>query len=143
MAEFQTKIEAVVERLQAGDILGGARQFVEEVAFGPGAWDQLPSEVRETAITNAPTFLDEQKDPAWATVDLSVLSGFSRPTLLSEGDQSPPWFPVINQRLSQVLNNSKRHVFPGAGHVPHLTHPEEFVRTVVGFLHGTEEGSRP
>ena len=38
-------------------------QFVEEVAFGPGAWDQLPSRVQQTFITNASTFLDEAGEP--------------------------------------------------------------------------------
>jgi pimeloyl-ACP methyl ester carboxylesterase len=41
--EVQRKLGVVIERLRAGDILGGARQFVEEIAFGPGGWDQLPS----------------------------------------------------------------------------------------------------
>ena len=32
-------------------------------AFGPGAWDQLPSRVQQTFITNASTFLDEAGEP--------------------------------------------------------------------------------
>jgi hypothetical protein len=37
---------------------------VEEVAFGPGAWEnELPPAVRATFVRNAPTFLDELQDP--------------------------------------------------------------------------------
>jgi pimeloyl-ACP methyl ester carboxylesterase len=135
-AEFQTKIVAVIKRLEGGDIPGGARQFVEEVALGAGAWDQLPPQVRETFVTNALTWLDEQKDPDWTNLALSALSGFPSPVLLSEGDQSLPWFPAINRRLSRTLKNSKRHVFAGAGHVPHMTHPQDYVKTVTDFIRG-------
>lgn len=130
MAQFQMRIDDVLQRLQTNDIPGGARQFAEEVALGPGAWDQLPDQVRQTFIANALTFLNEQQDPAWASLDLGALSAFSVPTLLSVGDRSPPWFPAINHRLSLALKNSRRHVFTEAGHVPHMTHPERYVNMV-------------
>ena len=140
-AGAQRKVGAVIERLEAGDIPGGAKQFVEEVALGTGAWDQLPPQVRETFVTNALTWLDEQKDPEWASLAPSDLSGFPGRVLLSEGDQSPPWFPAINRRLSQSLKNAKRHVFAGAGHVPHMTHPHDYAGTITDFIRGA--GARP
>jgi pimeloyl-ACP methyl ester carboxylesterase len=42
MREFWGRIEAVADQLRAGDIEGGTKRFVEEVALGPGAWEQLP-----------------------------------------------------------------------------------------------------
>ena len=57
-------LEAVGRRIAAGDHEGAARQFVEEVAFGPGAWEnELPPEIRAVFVQNAPTFLDELQDP--------------------------------------------------------------------------------
>jgi hypothetical protein len=35
----------------------------------------------------------ELQDSEWADLDVSALSSFSSPTLLTEEDQSPPWFP--------------------------------------------------
>lgn len=134
MTDFQAKEDAVIDRLRAGDIPGGARQFVEEVAFGPGAWDELPNEVRETFKNNAPTYLNEAEDPAWPTLDLDSLSAFPAPALLTEGDQSPPWFPVIIRRLAEALKRAERHVYLGAGHVPHMTHPHDYVKTVADFI---------
>ncbi len=134
MTDFQEKVDAVLERLRAGDAPGGAEQFVNEVAFGPGAWDQLPAETREIFINNAMTWLNEQEDPAWPVVDLRSLSQFTAPTLLSEGDQSPPWFPAIIRRLSGVLKRSEHHVFKGAGHVPHMSHSDDYVATVTDFI---------
>ncbi len=134
MTEFEKKEAAVIARLKAGDIPGGARQFVEDVAFGPGAWDQLPDSVRETFTNNGLTYVNEAEDPAWAELDIEALNDFSSPALLSEGDQSPPWFPVIIGRLAEVVQRSERHVYRGAGHVPHMTHPDEYVTTVTDFI---------
>ena len=141
MQEVQRKSGLVIERLRAGDIPGGARQFVEEIALGPGVWDQLPSEVRETFNRNALTWVNEQDDPAWSTVDLKSLSAFSGPALLSEGDQSPPFYSVIIRRLAEILKAPRRHVFAGAGHVPHLTHSDAYVRTLTGFLRDTSSST--
>ena len=53
-------LESVGRRIAHGDHEGAARQFVDEVAFGPGVWDNgLPSESRAIFVQNAPTFLDE------------------------------------------------------------------------------------
>lgn len=134
MTEFEKKDAAVTARLKAGDIPGGAQQFVDEVAFGPGAWDQLPDSVRETFLNNALTAVNEGEDPDWSTLDLEGLAAFPCPALLSEGDQSPPWFPVIIGRLAEVMQRSERHVYGGAGHVPYMTHPDEYIKTVTDFI---------
>jgi pimeloyl-ACP methyl ester carboxylesterase len=133
--EVQRKLGVVIERLRAGDILGGARQFVEEIAFGPGGWDQLPNEVRATFEKNALTWVNEQEDPAWPTLDLKSLAAFAGPTLLTEGDRSPSFFSLIIRTLCEALTGSRRHVFRGATHNPHRTHPDEYVRTLVSFLY--------
>lgn len=133
MDEFQGKIDSVLEQLQAGDIPGGARRFVEEVALGPGMWEQLPEQTRETFMGNATTWLDEQRDPSWAELDLAGLSDFSGPALLTEGDRSPPWFPRIMEELARTIAHAQRKTFAGAGHNPHVTHPEDYVQAVSEF----------
>jgi pimeloyl-ACP methyl ester carboxylesterase len=124
----------VVAQLRAGDILGGTKRFVDKIALGPGGWEQLPEEVRLRNMNNAPTFLDELQDPNGLDLDVGGLSGFSSPALLTEGDQSPPWFPRTMSRLAGAMDGAQRLTFAGAGHVPQLTHPNEFVRAVVEFV---------
>ncbi len=85
-------------------------------------------------MNNAPTFLNEVQDPNWADLDVSALSSFSSPVLLTEGDQSPPWFPKIMSKLAGAIDGAERLTFSGAGHVPQLTHPDEYVRAVVEFI---------
>ena len=134
MKEFQERVEAVLAQLRAGDIAGGTRRFVEEIALGPGMWEQLPEEIRKTNMNNAPTFLDEHQDAEWADLDLSHLSRFSAPALLTEGGQSLPWFPKIMSELAGAIDGAERLSYPGAGHVPQLTHPDVYFRSVTGFI---------
>jgi pimeloyl-ACP methyl ester carboxylesterase len=131
---FGERAGGVMERLEEGDMAGGARRFVEDVAFGPGAWDQLPPQAQETFIANAPTWLDEMNDPDFLTLDLATLKSFDRPTLVTKGDASPPMFSPIADRVADAISTSSRHTFAGAGHVPHMTHPNDYVQHVSSFI---------
>jgi pimeloyl-ACP methyl ester carboxylesterase len=131
---FGERMGGVVQRLSAGDMAGGAQHFVDDVAFGPGAWDQLPPAVRETFVANAPTFLDEQRDPEALLLDLATLNSFDRPTLVTKGDASPPMFSPIAERVAGAISTASRRTFSGAGHVPHMTHPDDYVECVSAFI---------
>ena len=137
LAESGERIRAVAEMLNAGDMEGGARQFAETIALGPGAWDeQLPPEARQTFINNAPTWLDETRDPDALTLDTTALARFSRAVMLSTGTESPPLFGPVIARLAEVLPGAQKRTFQGAGHIPHQTHPDEFVDAVTQFIGG-------
>jgi pimeloyl-ACP methyl ester carboxylesterase len=138
MSAVRQRIGAVVALLRAGDMEAGARQFVETIAFGPGSWTTLPPEIQQTFVFNAPTFLDEQNEPEGVmSVDLHRLAAFSRPMLLSQGDHSAPFFGAIVQKIADALPAARRHTFQGAGHVPHLTIPDDYCRVVGEFLEST------
>jgi pimeloyl-ACP methyl ester carboxylesterase len=130
---FQQRVARVVELLRAGQMEAAARQFVETLAFGPGAWDALPQAVRETFVRNAPTFLDEANDPEGLTIDLGSLQAFDKPALVTMGTSSPPFFKPIAEVVAKALPQSTTHVFEGAGHVPHLSHPQQYVQTIRQF----------
>ena len=136
LAAAQERLSAVVSLLTAGDWTGGARQFVETIAFGPGAWPRLPEETRETFVFNSPTWLDEVQDPEALEIDLSGLRGFAAPALLTVGDQSAPFFPLVVNQIAAMMPQATRQTYAGAGHVPQLSHPEEYVRVVTEFLKG-------
>ncbi|WP_373306437.1 alpha/beta fold hydrolase [Streptomyces mirabilis] len=95
----RASMDAVLAHLGKGEYRQGARQFVEEVAMGPGTWDRLPAAVRETFVHNAPTWLDEQSDPDWAKIDTDALARCAAPVLLSGGTRSPVWLATILDRL--------------------------------------------
>ena len=71
MQQGARSLGAVGKLIAAGDHEGAARQFVEEVVFGPGAWEnELPPEIKKVLVENAPTFLDELQDPDQLGADL-------------------------------------------------------------------------
>lgn len=124
------RMRKVVDLLSAGRMEEGAQTFVEEIAFGPGAWPGLPEPLRRTFIYNAPTWLDETRDPDGLDLDFAALARFDRPALVSDGEKSPPFFPAVVRKVAAVLPHATHVTFPGAGHVPHLSHPVEYVRRV-------------
>ncbi|GAA5037514.1 alpha/beta fold hydrolase [Streptomyces siamensis] len=137
MAELrptQATIDATLDHLRNGEYEQAAWLFVEEVALGPGMWDRLPAEVRETFVHNAPTWLDEQSDPGWATLDLDGLARCSVPLLLSRGSESPPWTARVLDRLAAAVPQARYQVLEGAGHIPHITHPEQYVDALTRFI---------
>jgi pimeloyl-ACP methyl ester carboxylesterase len=134
LKEVEQRVGAVSERIASGDHAGAAEQFVETVALGPNTWAQLPSDFRQTLIENAPTFLDEANDPEQLAFDLAWIKGFSPPSLLTIGDQSPPTFAPVVEQLASVLPNVETIVLPGAGHIPHATHPDAYVEAIRTFV---------
>ena len=134
LEEVGRRAGAVVERIGSGDHAGAAEQFVDTVALGPGSWALLPSDMRQVFIENAPTFLDEGRDPEQMAFDRAWVEAFPRPSLLSMGDQSPPIFGPVVTKLAGALRNAQVVTFPGAGHVPHVTHPAAYVETLTAFL---------
>ena len=134
VSAVQQRIGAVIETLQSGKTELGARQFVETVALGPGMWEKLPPEMRQTFVFNAPTWLDEMNESSAFTLDLAGLTTFTQPALITQGDQGPPFFGAILNKIVEMLPHAQRHTFRGAGHVPHLTHPDDFVTVVASFV---------
>jgi pimeloyl-ACP methyl ester carboxylesterase len=134
LEEVKQKISAVVARIASGDHAGAAEQFVETLALGPGRWTQLPHEIQQTHIENAPTFLDEASDPEHLAFDLESIRSFSQPVLLTLGDQSPPIFAPVVAKLAKVLPRVELLTFPGAGHIPHVTRSDAYVEAISAFI---------
>jgi pimeloyl-ACP methyl ester carboxylesterase len=124
---------AVGRTIDAGEFEAAARDFAEKVAIGPGAWPMIPHEVREAMIRNAPAFAAEVHDPDWAHIDLRALDGLQMPVLLTQGDMSLPWFAPIMTSLAGAIPHRRLVTIEGAGHVPHLTHPDEYAAIVRSF----------
>jgi len=143
LAPLLARIESVAERIASGDPAGGAEAFIDRVALGPGAWARIPPESRRAIVANAPTFLDEVRDPEQFTFDPSPLAGFDRPVLLTLGETSPPIYAPVIARLAGVLPAARMLTLPGAGHVPHVTHPQAYAEAVLAFTNATAPRTRP
>ncbi len=133
LIDGKRRAESVVKVLETGNRREGARQFVETVAFGPGAWDRLSQQLKETFIENADTWLDEMRDPNALVLDLESLSRFNKPSLLTYGGRSAPFFKPIVEKVASAIYGSRLETYPGDGHTPHISNPNEFVKRVASF----------
>lgn len=134
LLDVQKRVEAVMELLQSGQTELGAERFVETVALGPGMWGRFPPDLKRVFVFNASTWLDEMHDPDAFILDLGRLATFRQPVLLTQGDQSPLSFSPILEHVAATIPHAYRHTFRGAGHVPQMTHPADFVEVVGAFL---------
>ncbi|MBO1419729.1 alpha/beta fold hydrolase [Streptomyces sp. FH025] len=129
-ADYAERVAAVRELLEQAESAAAAELYVDSLAFGPGAWEQLPAPVRHTYIRNAPTYLDELRDPDALDLDLAGLGRFADPALLTQSDDSALVFGEVLDLIDLALPAAERHLYEGAGHAPHLSQPEEWVRVV-------------
>lgn len=134
VADVGEALAPVLELIERGEAEAAARDFVENIALGPGAWDMMSQQERASAAANAHTFAGEARDPAWAEIDLDALGSIAFPVLLTQGDQSPPFFSKIIARLAEAINGAEVRTVTGSGHVPHITHPAEYLSVVSRFL---------
>jgi pimeloyl-ACP methyl ester carboxylesterase len=131
---FHDDVDEILPLISRGEDEAAARLFVERVV-GPGSWDALSARERRAIAAHARTFAGEVRDPAWATTDLDALAAIPCPVLLTRGGASPPMFAPVIDRLAAAMDRAEVRMIPGAGHVPHLTHPSEWtaaVRDVAG-----------
>jgi len=134
VADALDSMQGVIEQIEAGDSAGGAFRFVEELALGPGGWELLPEQIREVFVNNAPTFAAEQRDPAWGDLDVAAIAANAHPLLLTRGTTSPEWLLITQEALMGALPHAETAIIQGAGHSPHLSHPDDFAVLIGKFL---------
>ena len=133
-AEIASAMDAVRDQIAAGDVVAGTIRFVEELILGPGAWEALPESVRATFIGNAPAYVADQLDPTWSDLDIDAVNRFPGPILLTQGQASPAWLPLITDRLVELIPRAACARILGAGHSPHMSHPATYAQIVAAFL---------
>lgn len=132
-------VAGILDRNAGGDHAGAAEQFTDDFLLGSGGWAGLPGDVREGMITSAPTVPGELNDPERWSIEEDAIAGYRGPVLLTSGDHSPPVHAAVMRRLAELLPQAEQATCRGAGHIPHVTHPEEYARHVLAFLVASEQ----
>jgi pimeloyl-ACP methyl ester carboxylesterase len=136
LATVAAELAAVRDLITSGRSRAAAAYFVDHVALGAGAWQQLPPTTQAIFERNASTFLDELDDDTALTIEADALASITAPVLLTHGTESPALFPAVVTEL-QRLFPAHIGVLHGAGHVPHMTHTEQWVAQLHAFTNGS------
>lgn len=127
-----------VERLiSAGEPRGAIQFFVDQIVLGPGAWEQLPEELKAVMEANASTVADDLRD-GWDadSVDIGALAESPVPLLISTGSESPELERGAAHELARRLPAARLAVLPDAGHIPHRTHTDSYATMLTNFIEG-------
>jgi len=125
----------IFEQVEGGDVPGGARRFVDELALGSGGWKSLSEEQREVFIANIRCWLGERAQPAAYDIDRRALSGFPGPVLISEGGRSPKHLKRITEKIhAEALPQARYELVDSWGHAPQLSHPKEYAELLMDFF---------
>ena len=138
----QATVQAVCGRVQRGDALGAAEQFVEEVALGPGAWELLPQPLRETMLDGALAFVAEQRDQMWAHVEVGALSNIECPRAGHPGRREPGLVSPDRRRVGGRDRPRGRPHVPGRRARPPPHPPRRLPRHGHGLPLGGCPGAR-
>ncbi len=130
-------IARVQEMILRSDHRRAVQYFIDEVAIGPGAWDQFPEELRNILESNTATVADDLRDSLDRdSVDIDSLADTSIPLLISTGSQSPVLEVAAANELARLLPAARLQRLDGTGHIPHRTHPDLYATRLIEFIAG-------
>lgn len=127
-------IRAIQALIDQGDVQAAAEEIVEAFSTERGAWGRLRQETRLEFIRNTARWSEEFGDPDAVRPDRRGLTELVLPVLLTSGEKSPPFLHRVNAALAESLRNANVLTIPDAGHVPHITAPQQYAGLLLNFL---------
>jgi pimeloyl-ACP methyl ester carboxylesterase len=125
----------------ARDHAGAARRFWQGLEIGI-SWEAMSDDMRRSLASHAPAFGGQMNDPDAVVIDVDQLRQLAMPVLVSQGEQTFALARMIVEQLIRIMPGARRVVIPGAGHVPHMTHPERYVAIIEEFVRSYDEKRR-
>lgn len=121
---------------EQGEAEAGVRQFLDGV-LSAGAFDQLPSSAQAEMLDNVAEMRAETRttpERYFPTLSAEDVGRLRPPTLLVQGEVSPPMFGRITDELARVLPDAARVTIPAASHIMHVENSPAFNEAVLAFL---------
>lgn len=127
------KRAAVTEKFfEAGDINGGLRYAVNDIS-GPGRWDSLSEEYRQTMRENAWTVVGIGREALWKA-SCPDFQKLKMPVLLMWGELTTPRLRGIVEAQSKCLSSASIVKIARTGHGVAAGNPQDFRAEATKFL---------
>jgi pimeloyl-ACP methyl ester carboxylesterase len=127
-------IRTIQDLMRSGDLSTAVRELVDAFSTGEGAWSRLRPEAQQQFLRNAERWSEEFDDPEAIRPEARGLADLLMPVLLTSGERSPPFLRRVNAALAESLRNVNVLTIPDAGHVPHITAPQQYAGLLLNFL---------
>ncbi|MEH6740977.1 MAG: alpha/beta hydrolase [Sulfitobacter sp.] len=136
LEEYKRENAAMDAAFASGDEREAARVFNRD--WGDGTpWDLLPERMKDhmtRLIHYVPASSAFLHHDSAGLLDAGRMERASMPTVLIEGDKSPPMSAKVAASLQKRLPNIERVVVEGAGHMLPITHPGAVVGPIQALL---------
>jgi len=127
----------------AGETERGVAAFVDYVFADPRAWDRFSASGKAETLRDAHEWeVMMTSGTLFPDLPPESVRGIRAPVLVMSGAKSYPFLGKIDEALMQMLPDSRRIVFPDAGHQMWLQHPDEAREDAEAFFAG-HGGSPP
>jgi pimeloyl-ACP methyl ester carboxylesterase len=134
-------VAPAAEAIKQGDRKSALRLF-GQATLGREAFDRLSEPRLDQARANS---IDaELLGSGFMPLEADNLRKLQLPALLINGQQSPPLFHRLMDRIEELLPQAERIEIAGASHIVHEDHPAAYNAAVLSFLDSYREaGPRP
>ena len=127
----------------AGDTERGVALFINYVFADPRAWDRLSASSKAETLRDAHEWeVMMTSGTLFPDLPPETVRRMNVPVLVMSGAKSYPFLGKIDEALIQMLPDSRRIVFPDAGHQMWLQHPEQAREDAEAFF-ASHGGSPP
>jgi pimeloyl-ACP methyl ester carboxylesterase len=126
-----TGLVPATSAFEKDDIETGVRLF-GNATLGSDSFSNLSAERLEQVHANL--IKAEFIGSGFSPLNPDEVRRIQTPTLLINGENSPPLFKMLTKRLDDLLPHSEHVVIPAASHISHEDNPAAYNRAVLGFL---------
>lgn len=103
---------------------------------GDGAWERTPPATKEALVRGGAAVAFQGRSITSDRTAASAYAGITAPTLFLTGEHGPPTVSRIADVLVGTLQNARKVVLEGAGHMGPITHADRVNDLVVAHLSG-------
>lgn len=126
-ADVQARmVEPMKQAFAKGEREKGVAIFINYVFADPQKWASFSAKDRADTMKNAHEWdVMMTSGTLFPVISPAAIRAIKVPTLLLSGGKSYPFLALTDAELARLLPNSKRIVFPDAGHQLWMQHPDE------------------
>jgi pimeloyl-ACP methyl ester carboxylesterase len=134
LKEFAGNLAPAREALKVGDVRRGIPLFVNGVG-GPGAYERRSDADKQMNLDNVASYqADATTKRPRPIFTCNMAKVITAPTLLSNGERSPPLFHRVMDQLEVCLLNRERVKIAASSHTVPSDNPNGYDQAVLAFM---------